>query len=72
MPNVLGLSKQHTGSYQAGWVCYAGLAVVTLAMLRIVARSWTRTWVGTGGRAIAASRSSSEGPIVGGGYVAAD
>jgi len=52
LPNVLGMSKQHTGSYQLGWICYAGLAFAILIMMRVVARSWTRTWVGAGGRAI--------------------
>jgi hypothetical protein len=23
LPNVLGFSKQHTGSFRAGWICYA-------------------------------------------------
>jgi len=72
LPNVLGLSKQHTGSYQAGWICYAALAVAILIMMRIVARSWTRTWVGAGGRAIAASIPSAEYPIADEGYFAAD
>jgi len=72
LPNVLGLSKQHTGSYQAGWICYATLAVVILIMMRIVARSWTRTWVGAGGRAIASSIQRSEYAIGDEGYFAAD
>jgi len=72
LPNVLGLSKQHTGSYQAGWICYATLAVVILIMMRIVARSWTRTWVGAGGRAIASSIQRSEYAIGDEGYFAVD
>jgi NNP family nitrate/nitrite transporter-like MFS transporter len=55
LPNVLGLSKQHTGSYQSGWICYAGLAFAILIMMRVVSRSWTRTWVSAGGRAITLS-----------------
>ncbi len=51
LPNVLGLSKQHTGSYRSGWICYAALAFVVLIVMRVVARSWTSTWVGAGGRA---------------------
>jgi len=72
LPNVLGLSKQHTGSYQAGWICYAALAVVILIMMRIVARSWTRSWVGAGGRALASSIQRSEYAIGDEGYFAAD
>jgi NNP family nitrate/nitrite transporter-like MFS transporter len=52
LPNLLGQSKQHTGSYSLGFTLYAALAVGILIMLRIVSRSWTRTWVGVGGRAI--------------------
>lgn len=51
LPNLLGQSKQHTGSYATGFLIYTGLAVLVLVMLRIVARRWTRTWVGAGGRA---------------------
>lgn len=58
LPNVLGLSKQHTGSYQAGWICYAALAFAILIMMRVVARSWTKTWVGAGGRAVAPAHST--------------
>ncbi|AEU35245.1 nitrate/nitrite transporter [Granulicella mallensis] len=52
LPNLLGQSKQHTGSYRAGFILYAGLAIVVLIVMRLVARVWTRTWVTTGGRAI--------------------
>lgn len=50
LPNLLGQSKQHTGSYRAGFLLYAVLAVAVLVVMRIAARSWTRTWVGAGGR----------------------
>ena len=52
LPNVLGMSKQHLGSYRMGWICYAGFAFLVLVVMRIVSRSWTRTWVGNGGRAL--------------------
>ena len=52
LPNLLGQSKQHTGSYSAGFLLYAMLAVAVLVMIQIVARSWTRSWVGSGGRAL--------------------
>ena len=55
LPNLLGMSKQHTGSYRLGWICYAALAFAILIMMRVVARSWTKTWVGSGGRAHAES-----------------
>ena len=50
LPNLLGQSKQHTGSYRSGLLLYAMLAVAVLVIMRIAARSWTRTWVGSGGR----------------------
>ena len=53
LPNLLGQSKQHTGSYSTGFIIYAALAFVILIMLRIVSKSWTSTWVGKGGRALA-------------------
>ncbi|CAN5682731.1 nitrate/nitrite transporter [soil metagenome] len=55
LPNLLGQSKQHTGSYRAGFIVYAALALVILLLLRVVSRNWTRTWVGPGGRALTQS-----------------
>ena len=55
LPNLLGQSKQHTGSYQAGFIVYAAIAIGVLVMMRVVSRLWTRTWVGPGGRVLATS-----------------
>lgn len=52
LPNLLGQSKQHTGSYATGFIAYAALALFILLLLRIVSRRWMRTWVGAGGRAL--------------------
>lgn len=52
LPNLLGQSKQHTGSFAAGFVCYALFALCVLGLMRVVARKWMRTWVGAGGRAL--------------------
>jgi NNP family nitrate/nitrite transporter-like MFS transporter len=52
LPNLLGQSKQRTGSYRSGFLLYAILAVAVLVVMRIVSRSWTKTWVARGGRAI--------------------
>ena len=56
LPLVLSQSKQHTGSYAMGFTAYAFLALAILLMLRLVSRSWTRTWVGPGGRALAGTK----------------
>ncbi|MDP9038607.1 MAG: MFS transporter [Acidobacteriota bacterium] len=58
LPNVLGQSKLHTGSYRMGFIIYASLAILVLLVLRLVSRSWTRTWIGPGGRVLA-----SEAPV---------
>ena len=55
LPNLLGQSKQHTGSYGGGFLLYAALAVGVLIVMRVVSRSWTRTWVDAGGRATSLS-----------------
>jgi len=53
LPNLLGQSKQRTGSYATGFMLYAGLACLVLVMMLSIARSWTKSWVGAGGRALA-------------------
>ena len=57
LPNLLGLSKQYTGSYRAGFIVYAVFAAAILIMLRTVSKSWAATWVGAGGRALTPSAS---------------
>ena len=51
IPNAMGQSKQLTGTYLWGFVAFAVLALVMLAMLRLVQIRWTRTWAEKGGRA---------------------
>src|SRR5580698_8684069 len=51
LPNVLGQSRQHTGSYRGGFLLYAVLAVGVLVVMRVVARSWIGSWIGPDGRA---------------------
>jgi len=51
LPNAMGQSKQLAGTYLWGFVAFALLAVVMLAMLRLVQIRWTRTWAEKGGRA---------------------
>lgn len=52
LPNLLGQAKQHTGSYAMGFVVYSVFATCVAAMMLIVARRWTKTWAGIGGRAL--------------------
>ena len=51
VPNAMGQSKQLSGSYMWGFIAFAALALVMLAMLRMVQIRWTRTWAEKGGRA---------------------
>lgn len=55
IPNAMGMSKQHFGTYLWGFVSFAALAVAMLVMLRLVQIRWTRTWAEKGGRARPAS-----------------
>jgi NNP family nitrate/nitrite transporter-like MFS transporter len=58
LPNAMGLSKQHTGSYLGGFLAFTVLALAMLAMLRMVQIRWTRTWAEKGGRARPAEASA--------------
>jgi len=51
IPNAMGQSQQHSGSYLWGFVAFAVLALGMLLMLRVVQIRWTRTWAERGGRA---------------------
>lgn len=51
VPNMMGLSRQHTGSYIWGFIGLALMAVLALAMMRVMQVRWTRTWSEKGGRA---------------------
>jgi NNP family nitrate/nitrite transporter-like MFS transporter len=52
LPNLLGQSKQRTGSYSTGFLVYAGIALFVFLLLQSFARIWTKKWVRKGGRAI--------------------
>jgi len=51
LPNAMGQSKQFAGTYLWGFIAFAVLALLMLAMLRLVQIRWTRTWAEKGGRA---------------------
>ena len=44
LASSLGLSKQHTGSYQAGLLLFASLAVAALIGLTHIKSRWRTTW----------------------------
>jgi NNP family nitrate/nitrite transporter-like MFS transporter len=52
LPNLLGQTKQHAGSYSIGFIVYALLTLAVFVMMRTVSRRWTQTWAGSGGRAV--------------------
>lgn len=60
LPNLMGLSKQYSGSYAGGFLAFAVLAAGVMLVLRSASKSWTRTWVGPGGKAIAMPEPSPE------------
>ena len=51
VPNAMGLSKQHTGTFAWGFVLFAVLALLMLGVMRVMQIRWTRTWAEKGGRA---------------------
>jgi NNP family nitrate/nitrite transporter-like MFS transporter len=59
----LGWSKQLTGSYQAGLLAFAGLALVALAGVSGVKARWRRTWATAATAAEAVGGAQSEGAI---------
>lgn len=51
IPNAMGLSKQHFGTYFYGFLAFAILGVAVLGMMRVMQIRWTRTWAEKGGKA---------------------
>lgn len=52
LPGAMGLAKQHTQSFSAGFIAYAVFAAGALLTLWRVQSRWTREWVLEGGRAM--------------------
>ncbi|MGA8940810.1 MAG: MFS transporter, partial [Acidobacteriaceae bacterium] len=69
LPNVLGQSRQRTGSFGAGFAAYAAFTFVMMIMLYVVSRKWTRTWVGAGGRVLMTAPEESEAVVSGEGLL---
>ncbi len=51
IPNAMGQSKQHFGTYFYGFLAFAAVGVAVLLMMRVMQIRWTRTWAEKGGRA---------------------
>ncbi len=51
LPTVMGIAKEITGSFSSGFLIYGASAVIAWLLLYGVARVWTRSWIGEGGRA---------------------
>ena len=58
VPNAMGYSKQHFGTYAWGFVLFAVLAALMLVVMRYMQIRWTRTWAEKGGRARGTSTES--------------
>jgi NNP family nitrate/nitrite transporter-like MFS transporter len=52
IPNAMGQSRRYTGTYLWGFVAFAVVPAIMLALLRLAQGRWTSTWVGRGGRAL--------------------
>ena len=61
LPNVMGLSKQYSGSFALGFVIYAAIAASVLIVLTIVSRYWVGKWIGKGGKALSTSAAMAPG-----------
>jgi MFS transporter, NNP family, nitrate/nitrite transporter len=52
LPNAMGLGKQKMGTFTPGFLTLLGVTVLALLALTLVARRWSSTWVGVGGKAL--------------------
>lgn len=51
VPSTMGVIKQSVGSFAWGFWILAALALIVLAVMRVMQIRWTRTWAEKGGRA---------------------
>jgi NNP family nitrate/nitrite transporter-like MFS transporter len=52
VPVAMGYGKELTGGFGPGFAAIALLSLVAVAVLLVVARRWTSTWIGAGGRVL--------------------
>lgn len=51
IPNMMGLSKEYSGSYLYGFFAFIVVTVVAFIVMRLAQKKWVHTWVDKGGRA---------------------
>jgi len=51
VPNLMGLSRQHAGTYLWGFAGFAAFGLLMLVVMRVMQGRWTSTWAERGGRA---------------------
>ena len=51
LPNAMGLGKQYFDSFAPGFLAGAALTICSVAVLALLSRNWTHTWLGKGGKA---------------------
>ena len=59
VPNLMGQSKQLGGTYLWGFLTFALLSLLMLAVMRVMQARWTSSWAGRGGRAHVVARNMS-------------
>jgi MFS transporter, NNP family, nitrate/nitrite transporter len=52
LPNAMGLGKKYTGTFAPGFWTIVALTAASLLALALVVPSWTKAWMGSGGKAI--------------------
>ncbi|KMO11657.1 MFS transporter [Methylobacterium indicum] len=62
LPNAMGLSKQYTGGFAAGFLFYAAFTAIVLGGLALWSRRWVGVWVGPRGKALAAAGEAAPAP----------
>jgi NNP family nitrate/nitrite transporter-like MFS transporter len=62
IPNAMGLSKQLTNSFAAGFAFFAVLSVAVCVMLYVAQRYWVGRWIGRGGRVLETTRAGTVYP----------
>jgi MFS transporter, NNP family, nitrate/nitrite transporter len=63
LPNVMGLSKQYTGSFSMGFIGYAAFTALVLGCLALWQRKWVGSWVGPRGKALGTAPEAEQGRL---------